>query len=85
MSKFQDLYENHVVDLNKIKANRHSREMYEGDGGAEFREFMAAKIEGHTGTLEGEGKGLFSLNTESLQKLYKTILKSDAKSDYNKK
>ena len=51
----------------------------------ELREFIAAKIEGHTGALDGEGKGLFSLNTESLEKLYKAIFKSDAAADFKKK
>ena len=48
----------------------------------QYREWLGERIEGVTGTLEGEGRGLWSLNTLSLEKLYSTLWKLDPKKEF---
>ena len=49
-----------------------------------YREWLGERIEGQTGTLHGEGNGLWSLDTKSLEKLYEALWKSAPKEDYSK-
>ena len=39
----------------------------------QYRQRLGERIERMTGRLEGEGKGLWSLNTRSLEKLYNEL------------
>ena len=49
-----------------------------------YREWLVERLEGFTGTLDGEGKGLFSLNTTSLEKLYKEIVEKNPAEEWKK-
>ena len=45
----------------------------------DYREWLHTRIEGEVGRLDGEGRGLYSLDTESLEKLYKRLTGVDPK------
>ena len=50
----------------------------------QYREWLGERIEGMTGTLESEDrlKGVWHLNTESLEKVYKALWKLDPKKEF---
>jgi len=39
-----------------------------------YREWLGERIMGQTGHLDGEGRGLWALNTLSLEKLYQALV-----------
>lgn len=50
----------------------------------DYREWLGERIEGFTGTLNGEGRGLWSLNTTSLEKLYSYVVRADPKAEWRR-
>ena len=50
----------------------------------DYREWLGEHIEGFTGILEGEGRGLWSLNTASLEKLYCFVARADPKAEWRR-
>jgi hypothetical protein len=50
----------------------------------DYREWLGERIEGFTGALEGEGRGLWSLNTSSLEKLYTYVVRADPKAEWRR-
>lgn len=49
-----------------------------------YRKWLGERIEGYAGTLEGEGRGLWSLNTKSLEKLYTAVLRLNPRAEWSK-
>jgi len=47
-----------------------------------YREWLGERIESKVGILKGEGRGLWSLDTGSLEKLYSELLRGDPKEDF---
>ena len=47
-----------------------------------YREWLGSRIEGYTGTLNGEGKALWSLDTTSLEKVYTALSGKNALDSY---
>ena len=50
----------------------------------QYREWLGERIEGQTGTLQGEGRGLWSLDTKSLEKLYVSLWKLNPTEEWKK-
>lgn len=48
----------------------------------DYRDFMVQRIEGMAGTLNGEGRGIYSLDTESLEKLYRVLKDANPAKEY---
>ena len=49
-----------------------------------YREWIVERIEGAAGTLVGDARGVFSLDTRSLEQLYEAIFHRWPVTDYNK-
>lgn len=52
------------------------------DQETQYREWLGERIEGMAGTLHGEGKGLWSLDTKSLEKLFTVLWHMDPRDAY---
>jgi len=48
----------------------------------DYREWLGQQVENVAGTLYGEGKGLWSLDTPSLEKLYMALTGQSPRRDY---
>lgn len=47
-----------------------------------YREWLVGTIESETGSLDGTGEGIYSLNTKSLEKLYRALTGNNALTTY---
>jgi hypothetical protein len=59
-----------------------TREQIVGELESKYREWLVSRIEGMTGALHGEGKELFVLYTESLEKLYRALTDKEPREEY---